>query len=309
MQQAPIFLVSSGRCGSTFFSDSINTHPQLISISELFEPIMPVPYLDTENKIDGKAFFNMLSAQTMSERVDIWLSEKTKECLYMPDARERVSLLLCYALPLLSDEPEVLFDNLKQTVFNYPIDTPANHFIRVCEFLKQRARKSLWIERSGGSLPHTKAIIKCWPQAKLIHFYRDGRETAGSMYKHPIFRMFVMKKMGMQWMPDYHPPIEEFGKMWSEWVVDAVAAIHKSEITSCAIAYEQFVLEPKNVLNQFLTFITGNPELSSADKAWMDDVASNLKPPASHYSQLSKQEQKRLDQACEPGMHALGYWH
>jgi len=249
----------------------------------------------------------MLSAQTMPERVDIWLSAKTKECLYMPAEKERISLLLCYALPLLTDEPEVLFHSLKQQISMYPVDTPANHFIHFCEYLKEFTGKSLWIERSGGSLPHTREILNCWPKAKLIHFYRDGRETACSMRAHPVFRMFVMKRLGIQWNPDFYPPIEEFGKMWSEWVTEAVSAMQQANAEVLAISYESLMAEPEQALTHFLRFTTDRIKLTREDSAWIETVAAGTAAAPNHYSQLTVEEQSRLDETCGPGMRALGY--
>ncbi len=307
MQTQPLFLISSGRCGSTFFSNAINTHPRLVSVSELFEPVLPVPYLNNENLISGSDFLKMLTAQTMIERVKIWLSDKTHECLYMPQDKEAISLLLCYALPLLTEDPEALLRQLGGKILKFSPDTAANHFLNFCELIKQYAGKEKWIERTGGSLPHTREILYCWPKAKLVHFYRDGRQTACSMRAHPIFRMFVMKRMGMEWNPDFIPPLEAFGQMWSEWVTEAVDAMNELNADVLPIRYEDLMTEPEAVLEQFLRYVFEDEPLKDSDYAWIEKVATDISPAKDHVSALGMEELEKLDSACREGMVALGY--
>ncbi|MEN8217437.1 MAG: sulfotransferase [Pseudomonadota bacterium] len=307
-KQKPIFLVSTGRCGSTFLSNAINSHPKLISIAELFEPIIPVPFLDTRHIISGKYFFDMITVKTMKERVKIWRNSKTRECLFLPEKDKDVSLFLCYTLPTLTENPQKLYQVVKKEIAQFSPDTPANHFIRLCELLKNAFNKEIWIERTGGSLPHIMNIIQCWPQAKIIHFYRDGRQTACSMQRHPIFRMFTMKKLGIEWDVDFIPPIEECGAMWQDWTLNAVSALNASEdIEQHAIAYEDFFTRPQEVLENLLAFIKEEKTLTDEDRVWMRNVKNGINIPRNHWDSLSDDEKESLYKSCKDGLSALGY--
>ena len=52
--QTPIFVVSSGRAGSTLLARMIHRHPQLLCVSDLFEPVGEVPYFDHRKIVDGE---------------------------------------------------------------------------------------------------------------------------------------------------------------------------------------------------------------------------------------------------------------
>ncbi|MBN0987062.1 sulfotransferase [Amphritea pacifica] len=307
MQQPPIFLISSGRCGSTFFSDSIHSHPEMLSVSELIEPVMPVPFLENQNKISGADFFTLLAAPTMAERIDIWQSGITRECLFMPQEREQVSLLLCYALPLISDQPEKYLNHIKQIVSDFPEASAAEHFIRFCEYLKSAHGKKIWIERSGGSLAHCESILRCWPNAKIIHFYRDGRDVACSMRAHPIFRMFVMKRLGLDWKDNETPDISEFGKLWSEWVCNAIPALTKPDIRVLNLSYEEMMSSPDSALGSFLRFVFDKETLHEQDLQWINQVKQEISPSRNHVHALNEKEKERLTLACQPGLKELGY--
>jgi hypothetical protein len=307
MSQTPVFLISSGRCGSTFFSDAIHSHPDMLSVSELIEPVIPVPFLDKTPHLTGKEFFALLSAPTMDERIDIWRSSMTPECLYMPQQRNKVSLLLCYAIPLLSDEPECYLRQLEKHVAEFPLATGPEHFLRFCELLKDLHGKKVWVERSGGSLPHCKDILECWPKAKIIHFYRDGRDVACSMRSHPIFRMFVMKRLGLDWRNETTPDIVEFGKLWSEWVCQAVPHLNANNHRVLNMSYEAMMESPDESLTRFLTFVFGKDSLNIHDRNWIQKVIAQIRPASKHQQVLSDSEISRLTKACEPGLQALGY--
>ncbi|MBN1006409.1 sulfotransferase [Amphritea pacifica] len=307
MQQPPIFLISSGRCGSTFFSDSIHSHPEMLSVSELIEPVMPVPFLENQNKISGADFFTLLAAPTMEERIDIWQSGITRECLFMPQERDKVSLLLCYALPLLSQQPDKYLNKLRQIVSDFPEACATEHFIRFCEYLKSAHDKTIWIERSGGSLAHCESILRCWPNAKIIHFYRDGRDVACSMRAHPIFRMFVMKRLGKDWRENETPDITEFGKLWSEWVCNAIPALREPNARVLNLSYEEMMSSPDNALESFLRFVFDKELLNEQDLQWINQVKKEISPAKSHFHALNEKDKARLTLACQPGLEELGY--
>ena len=45
MPQTPIFIISSGRTGSTFIAETLNKHKKICVISELIEPLKKMEFL------------------------------------------------------------------------------------------------------------------------------------------------------------------------------------------------------------------------------------------------------------------------
>ena len=112
--QTPIFVVSSGRSGSTLLARMIQRHPRLLCVSDLFEPVGEVPYFDRSTVVDGRAFFDLLKRPSFPQRIAFWRQQPTGELLFLPEDDEMVSLLVSYTLAFLTDgEPMALYRELE----------------------------------------------------------------------------------------------------------------------------------------------------------------------------------------------------
>ncbi|MFQ5632488.1 MAG: sulfotransferase, partial [bacterium] len=191
-RQTPIFVISSGRTASTFLARLINKHPQLLCVSDFFEPVGDVPYFDRDRIVDGREFFEILSSPSFKQRIKYWREQPTAELLFLHEDDNMVSLLLSYTLAFLTHgKPMKLFYELKEAVGDFGNDSMVNHLISFFEWLRHKFGKELWVERTGGSLPHLAKIIETWPNAKIVHNYRDCRETAISMMTGSFFRLYL----------------------------------------------------------------------------------------------------------------------
>ena len=56
------------------------------------------------------------------------------------------------------------------------------------DWLRERLGRRVWVERSGGSLIFGLALMRLFPEARVVHVYRDGRDTALSLRQHPAFK-------------------------------------------------------------------------------------------------------------------------
>ncbi|UCE06529.1 MAG: hypothetical protein JSW07_00355 [bacterium] len=163
-EQTPIFVLSSGRTGSTLLARMINRHDRLLCVSDLFEPVGEVPYFDQEKIVDGREFFRVLRSPSYKQRIKYWREQLTTEFLCLHEDDNMVSLLLSYTLAFLMDgNPMNLFHQLNEVIKNWEKDSMANHTIRFFDWLRDKFGKELWVERTGGTLPHTRKIVETWP--------------------------------------------------------------------------------------------------------------------------------------------------
>ena len=128
-QKTPVFIVSAGRSGSTFLAKLINDHPDIVCVSDLFEPVGPAPYFDRETKISGTDFFNMIAAPSTKPRLRYWRERQTKERLFVPEDEGLVSLLLSYTIPFVDDDPMTCLSDYQNFVAREPEQSPADHLI------------------------------------------------------------------------------------------------------------------------------------------------------------------------------------
>ena len=312
--QPPIFVVSSGRAGSTLLARMIHRHPRLLVASDIFEPVGEIPYFDRGRRVSGQEFFRVLSAPSFKQRIAYWRSRPTDELLHLPADDRMVSLLFCYTLPFLTGgNPTSLYGELEAAASSWPEDSMPGHLIHVFAWLRDRYGKDLWVERTGGSLPHMRRIIETWPDAKIVHNYRDCRETAISMMTGSFFRLYLELEKNPDlgdWDESYTPPLEEMGAMLNRWVVDAAAALEEVPAERrLNIAFEDLLDDPEATLLRLSGFIQGREEPSPEDVAWARGESAVIRPPSRKFPALPDAKQRRLSQACAEGLALLGYQH
>lgn len=310
--QTPVFVLSSGRTGSTFLAKMINRHPELLCVSDLFEPVGSVPYFDRDRSVDGAAFFEVLSAPSFPQRTAYWRKQPNAELLFLHPDDDMVSLLLSYTLPFLTDGPPLaLYEELRKAVVGWPKRPMPEHLIHLFDWLRDRFGRRLWVERTGGSLPHTREIVSLWPDAKIVHNFRDCRETAISMMTGSFFRLYLELEKDPDlgdWDDTVMPPIEEMGAMLDRWIVDAVDALETVPAAQrIDLSYEQLVSDPTDTLLRFACFVLDRETPTAEDRAWSERESARVRPASLKFPRLSADEQSRLTKACGRGLSLLGY--
>ncbi len=310
--QTPIFVLSSGRTGSTLLARMIDRHPDLLCVSDLFEPVGSVPYFDRNQVLDGPAFFGILSRPSFPQRTRYWRLQANAELLFLHDDDEMVSLLLSYTLPFLTKgQPMALFEEIRVACSTRGLETMPSHLIWLFDWLRDRFGSKVWIERTGGSLPHTDQIVARWPEAKIVHNYRDPRETAISMLTGSFFRLYLELSRDpdlAEWDSEFMPPVEDMGAMLNGWMVDAVPVLDKvPDGQKINLAYEDLLGSPEDTLLRFACFVLDRSEPTAADRVWAAEQASTIRPPSLKFPRLSPDDQARLEAAVAPAVRLLGY--
>jgi putative sulfotransferase len=337
---APVFVVSSGRCGSTLVSNMLRLHPDILSLSEFIIMVMPGGFPGGGAPIYGPQFWALLS--TPRKRMTLMYRHGIvfEEVLYRPGPGRRftaetgVPPILLTALPHLTDEPEVLYDEIHEWVVAqgaYPVGV---HYLRLFDWLRDRLERKLWVERSGSLLMHLGELIANFPEARFIHMFRDGRECAISMSRHSAFRLSMISGQLEQYigvdpfnsdeplrgevpaelqkfMPEtfdadafwsYDLPAERLGASWQAAETQAIGLLAQLPAGRVhQLRYENLVANPELELAGLLQFI-GLPE---ADREYIRAAAALVKPQPPKRLQLSEEERVRLDESCRLAMGLL----
>ena len=90
----------------------------------------------------------------------------------------------------------------------------AEQYLFLFDWLCGRLGRRVWVERSGGSLLFGRRLMGLFPEARVVHIHRDGRDTALSMSQHPAFKagpalMRRLQRMGVD--PYGGDPIPNIG--------------------------------------------------------------------------------------------------
>lgn len=338
----PVFVLGTGRCGSTMVSEMLNLHPRVLSLSEFFSNVGTDAL--RRRRATGDQMWGWYAHQ--QEHTRLMLRENYAELAYPLDApgarfgRDDLPPILCGTLPHLTSDHEELFDELGPVVRARPRQRPAAHFRDLFEWLCGRMERDVWVERSGASLLFGAQLLRAFPDARVVHIYRDGRETAISMSRHYLFRtimatILALRSKGIDivgslskgrfwerispWLeplasrmvnndrlPYDKLVLADFGFLWSSMIEHAhnvFGRLPSSRVAS--VAFEDLQSKPEAELRRLIRFVS--PEL--ADEAWVREAAKLPRPPRSpsNFEKLSAEERWSVAEACRPGLERLGY--
>jgi putative sulfotransferase len=336
----PVFIVGTGRCGSTMMSTVVRLHPRLLSLSEFFTALAGRAF--TLREPDGERFWRLLT--TLSPIAGKMLAKggAMEEVLYGLGDGARfgpydVPPILVTALPHLTRDHEALYDELGPLLRGGARAPLTQHYHYLFEWLCQRFDRERVVERSGSSLLFVPALARMFEGATFVHLYRDGRDAAISMQRHPFFRLSVrfaglFERLGLdpyrppfmlgtsrlyplleavagrflpieRWLTE-PPPLEALGHYWSRTIESGATfldALDRERVLR--LRYEDILARPRHELARLMEFL--GPEC--ADHEWLAQASMIPRKPSSNWQQLPADQQQRLTNACRPGLALLGY--
>ena len=327
-------------------SDVMNRHPQVLSLSELFSFIGLRAF--ARDRLDGEAMWKLLSRSGPGLQAMLNRDKRIGEIIYpfeSPQARfspQDVPAISVTTLPHLTQDCDSLYDELEPVIRARPTVPVADQYRFLFGWLCDRFGRELWIERSGGSLLFGHRLLQLFPEARVVHIYRDGRDTALSMHRHHAFTMMLVTVRRMQrWgmnpfksdaidltapprpssvrrfamfliahftnfdkMIDQEFDLDAYGELWSRMILFGQAYLSSLPPDRLfSVSYEEILERPREKLTELLAFI--EPDLSN--QAWLDEAVAIPRPNPPKYPSLPPQARLRLSRACAPGLKALGY--
>ena len=318
----------------------LRLHPSILSLSEFFTTLSSQALVGKE--LNGEELYQRLHTASPGNRALFENELRLEELLYQVGPGSRYSAsevppILCTALPFLSDRPEELWDELAKVIRPRPLLPLGEQYRFVFDWLAQRLGKVSWIERSGASLPFVPRLHTLFPDAKFIHLYRDGRDTALSMENHAYFRLqaelaHLQRRFGLNpfssrnalGLSPYMPYFEIlrfqyfsersyretemdlciFGRYWSDMVVYGdrlLSRLPKEKVLH--LRYEDLTQHPEEELSRLIHFISP----SYRNDSWLKEASRLPIPQEPRWKRLSSTEADRLAEVCGPGMELLGY--
>lgn len=337
----PVFVLSTGRCGSTMVSDMLNRHPHVLSVSEFFSCLGLGAF--ARRQTTGDWMWRLYSEPGYQMGI-VARGERFSELLYpVDDPAARYSQfhlppIMATTLPHLTDHCERLFDELEPVVREQPMQSPAKHYRFLFEWLAARFGAKVWVERGGASLLTASRLLRHFPEARVIHIYRDGRESTLSMSRHPVFRAGVamarrfrpwgfdlIRTIGrlqhsdrlMAWaeklaqascsldrLPYDEVTLPEFAAFWNAMIECGHSAFgHFPPCRLLNVRFEDVQEDPERQIRRLIRFIS--PELE--DDAWVREVAAVPRPTPSKFARLDDDTQRAITEACGAGLERLGY--
>lgn len=323
-------------------SKLLQAHPRILSLSEFFSYV-GMDAFRLKNPT-GERIWQIYSRQR--NRTRLMLQESYEELLYPVDdparrfTRHDVPPLLCATLPHLTDQYEALYDELESFVCAQPQQPSVEHFRHLFAHLCQRFGCQVWAERSGLTLLVGSRLLREFPEARVIHIYRDGRETAISMSRHYLFRMivatfkrlrlfrvflatmpsmsrggfldnsvslmeaFIPKLVSYERLPFDKLEVADFAAFWNALIALADKMLGELQPDHLLnLKFEDLQQDPETHIRRLIHFI----DLTLEDETWVRKASAIPRPTPLKFSTLSPEDQAAIIAACRPGLERLGY--
>lgn len=235
-----IFVVGTGRCGSTLVSNMLRLHPRVTSLSEFMSFVTDLGFrIETtfpDEDVDGQWLWQIISTAWPRQNLMLHHDVAMEEVLYPHRAGTHryntetgVPAILQVTLPHLTSDFDDWFDELKPIVSAFPPAPVGIQMRRLFEWLTLRDGGSVWVERSGGGLRGIRRLIEHFPMARFIHLVRDGRDTAISMSRHHGFKMAFVCFQLLESLGD--DPFVSNDRRWEGDLPDELAALLPERFT------------------------------------------------------------------------------
>lgn len=330
----PVFVVSTGRCGSTLLSQILQLHAETLNLNEFFASIILNAAESTGQRLDGQEFWRLLSAP------EPFFDSIVRNGLDLPElcypygtgrftAVEGIPRISHMTLPMLAEDPDALYDELAGEVPGWPVRSWPDHVKALFAYLANRSGRHIVVERSGGSLMFMKLLSDHFNEARFVHLYRDGPDCALSMSRHLGSRPVGLAEWagllsGEPREPDGRagevtellrppldaaevvaypaPPVSAFGSLWSRLTVFGLTFLRRLDPASwISLRYEDLVVDPDKELTRLAEFIGAEPA-----PAWLDAASALVDGGRQGQSaRLPGDEYAALRESCEPGMRAI----
>lgn len=253
-----VFVVGTGRCGSTLVSGMLRQHSSILSLSEWFSFISDlgcaIADAFPEGLVSAEQMWAIIGAQLPRQNLMLRHDVVMPEVLYPWNATSQqvepvpakaqtptprpshrfnaetgVPAICQVALPHLTDDPDALFDQLQTVVLSLSPAPVGVQYQRIFAWLAQKQGASTWVERSGGGLRILARLRQHFPRARFLHIVRDGADTALSMSQHRGFR-FVFAAFQLLEVLGVDPYVSN-NRRWEEDLSDEQAALLPERFT------------------------------------------------------------------------------
>jgi omega-hydroxy-beta-dihydromenaquinone-9 sulfotransferase len=267
----PIFLIGSGRSGTTILYKLLCIHPELCWFSNYTNTFPKLPVLSIFQRITD---LPLLGSSIKAQMI------KRKPWKILPNPVEGGTIYHDYCR----------FKHDRRTYANDPDEQTFLKFKRIIEMHLKFTFKNRFISKQTANTQRLRLINRLFPNAYFIHLIRDGREVANSYLNVPWWKNTNLWWLGAKpsaFNESEIDPIELCALQWRNNVKEILEVCKPFSERYLEVRYENLIRNPKKVVCDIFNFC----ELGSCDDAmaivpqkledmsfkWKNDLNANQK--------------------------------
>lgn len=305
-----LFMVGTGRCGSTILARVLASHPEVGFISEVDWRLPRLSRLLPSNSAVFRGLGRSLELEELAapSRVQGTVGRAASALRTVAGPWEAYELLVEEVSPMIAFP-------VRDLVADDAAPWVRNRFRRFFVGRAQAERKPLFLHKFTG-WPRARFINAVFPTAKFIHVVRDGRAVANSLLQVAWWRGY---RGPPEWSfgelrPDYAEEWAASNRSFAilaalEWktLMDAFE-VAEQEIPAdrwLNVQYEEFVQSPRDVVTRILAF-AGLPWTDAFErqfKTWKIGVDRK----SAYVTDLPSADVERMTQSLRNHLRRWGY--
>jgi hypothetical protein len=250
----PIFLMGSGRSGTTVFFHHLSSHPQLCWFSNYSNHMHWIPMMPATQRI--------LKAGASGSRL-AGDSQSNKGRKFSVRPAEGKKLYKKAGFPSDRKYTEEDYDPAAEARLKKII---GRHV-----YWSGRPR---FITKDTANVQRARLLNKMFPDALFIHIIRDGRAVTNSMIKKnwlPVLDLWWTGDKAMDHVNEYEDPAELMGLHWKYNVEELLSLAELVGPRYIEIRYEDLVEDVRGVMSGVIEFL----ELDK-DEEWLGELPAKL---------------------------------
>ncbi len=339
LMAAPVFIVNTGRCGSTMLAEMMAHNPRWLVLSEYLSYLASGAL--SRRVLSGETYWRLLSTQSPVLREMHLAGQKQPEVLYEEGLHgpwplhEAPSIMLA-TLPALGGAPMSYFRALEAAIRPRPRAPLAELMEAVFRCLSAETGRDIWIERTGDSLLLTGRLRHVFPQSRFVHLHRDGRDVAISMRGKPDFRAKVsyFQSLHAIGLSPYKTHFAYGVARWHEWIETVGSKLldvrhftdAKVDLAMCARHWARMIdagqhmladMAPPGMLSLSYAHLANEPEAAlrslaefiepGGDLSWVSGAARLSTGATSTWRSVGADDRAAMEAMCTPQLRLLGY--